>query len=138
MITSAIKSTGRTHEISRLWITLKYTFAIVPIVAGLDKFTNFLVEWSKYLNPDLQNALPFSPGTFMTIVGIIEIAAGFLVLFKTELGAYVVSAWLICIAISLLIGWTYPDVAVRDIVMAIAAFTLARLTHLKNTELAQE
>ena len=29
--------------------TLKLTFGIVPIVAGLDKFTNLLTNWTDYL-----------------------------------------------------------------------------------------
>ena len=138
MITSAIKSPTRTHEITKLWLTLKYVFIIVPIVAGFDKFTNLLVDWTTYLSPQVQAMLPFSPSTFMIIVGVIEIVAGFIVLWKTELGAHIVSAWLVCIAISLLVFWHHPDVAVRDIVMAISAFTLARLSRIKHSELAPE
>ncbi len=29
---------------------LKLTFGIVPIVAGLDKFTNILTQWENYLH----------------------------------------------------------------------------------------
>src|SRR5437016_14650147 len=54
-------------------MVLKITFSIVPIVAGLDKFTNLLTDWEKYLNPMLAQALPFSPHIFMWIVGVIEI-----------------------------------------------------------------
>lgn len=132
MITSAIKTSAKTNELSRLWTLLKFTFGLVPIVAGIDKFTNILVDWTIYINPDLAQMLPISASSFMVIVGIIEITAGLIVLFKTELGAYIVSAWLICIAITLLLSGNYLDVAVRDIVMAIGALTLARLTRLKN------
>lgn len=107
---------------------LKYTFGLVPIVAGLDKFTNILTNWSIYISDGLASMLPFEPTTFMMIVGIIEIAAGVLVLTKTKIGAYVVSAWLVAIALSLIFSWTYVDVAVRDIVMAIGAFCLATLS----------
>ncbi len=107
---------------------LKYTFVIVPIVAGADKFTNILTDWEKYINPVILKLLPFSPSVFMMIVGVIEIIAGIIVLTKTEIGGYIVAAWLTLIAITLLAGFNYVDVAVRDLVMAISAFTLARLS----------
>ncbi len=106
---------------------LKYTFGLVPIVAGLDKFTNILTNWSQYISEGFAGMLPFELTTFMMIVGVIEIVAGVLVLTKTKLGAYVVSAWLIAIALTLIFSWSYVDVAVRDLVMAIAAFCLAKL-----------
>lgn len=106
---------------------LKYTFGLVPIVAGFDKFTNILADWSQYLSDGLAGMLPFAPSTFMMIVGVIEIAAGVLVLTKTKLGAIIVSAWLMLIALTLIFSWTYVDVAVRDLVMAVAAFSLAKL-----------
>ena len=106
---------------------LKYTFGLVPIVAGLDKFTNILTNWSQYVSEGMASLLPFEPSTFMMIVGVIEIIAGILVLTKTKIGAYIVSAWLTCIALSLILTWTFVDVAVRDLVMAIGAFCLAKL-----------
>jgi len=107
---------------------MRVTFGIVPIVAGLDKFTNLLTNWSNYLNPGIAHMLPFSPAVFMMIVGIIEIIAGIVVLAKPGVGAYIVSAWLALIALQLLAGGIYFDVAVRDLVMAVGAFTLARLS----------
>ncbi len=107
---------------------LKYTFGLVPIIAGLDKFTNILTDWSHYISDGLANLLPFEPSTFMMVVGVIEIVAGILVLTKTKFGAYLVSAWLTLIALTLIFSWTYVDVAVRDLVMAIGAFSLAKLS----------
>ncbi len=106
---------------------LKLTFGIVPIVAGFDKFTNLLTNWENYLHPGLASMLPFTPHTFMMIVGVIEIIAGLLVLAKPAIGGYVVAAWLTLIALTLLASGNYFDVAVRDLVMAIGAFSLARL-----------
>ncbi|MET3502831.1 putative membrane protein YphA (DoxX/SURF4 family) [Mucilaginibacter rubeus] len=112
---------------------LKFTYGLVPVVAGADKFTNLLTDWSHYLNPTIKAMLPFGEHVFMMIVGIIEIVAGILVLFNPQKGAYLVSAWLVLIALSLLASGNYLDVAVRDIVMAIGAFSLARLsTIVKN------
>ena len=106
---------------------LKYTFGIVPIVAGTDKFTNLLTNWEQYINPSIASILPFSASVFMMIVGVIEIIAGIIVLIKTEIGGYIVAAWLTVIALTLLAGFNYLDVAVRDLVMAIAALSMARL-----------
>ncbi|MFL0353802.1 DoxX family membrane protein [Xanthomarina sp. GH4-25] len=107
---------------------LKCTFGLVPIVAGLDKFANILTNWSNYVSDGLAAMLPFEPTTFMMIVGVIEIVAGILVFTKTKIGAYIVTAWLTCIALSLIFSWTFVDVAVRDLVMAIGAFSLAKLS----------
>lgn len=111
---------------------LKYTFVVIPIAAGADKFINFLTDWSDYLNPMIIDILPFSADTFMMIVGVIEIIAGLIVLKKPELGGIIVAAWLVAIALTLLLGWNYVDVAVRDLVMAIAAFSMARLATIKS------
>ncbi|MDX1328126.1 MAG: hypothetical protein R3299_10530 [Arenibacter sp.] len=107
---------------------LKYTFGLVPIVAGLDKFANVLTDWSTYLSPWMIDFIPFEASTFMGIIGVVEVLAGVLVLIKTHIGAMVVSGWLVLIAFTLLIGGGYLDVAVRDLVMAVAAFSLAKLT----------
>jgi hypothetical protein len=121
-------STDLLPEIRNLQKLGKFTFGIVPIVAGADKFSNLLTQWSEYLAPGIRSMLPFSPETFMMIVGVIEIIAGILVLTRTKLGASVVAAWLLLIACTLIFSGTYLDVAVRDIVMAIGAYILARLT----------
>lgn len=115
-------------KLTDLQIFLKFTYGIVPIVAGADKFTNLLTSWPEYLNPTLLGILPFSASTFMLIVGVIEIIAGVLVLIKPQQGALVVCGWLVLIALSLLASGNYLDVAVRDLVMAIGALTLARLS----------
>lgn len=106
---------------------LKLTFGIVPIVAGLDKFTNLLTHWENYIHPGIAGMIPFAPHTFMMIVGVIEIIAGIIVLVKPAIGGYIVAAWLALIALTLLASGNYIDVAVRDLVMAIGSFSLARI-----------
>lgn len=109
--------------------TMKIVFGLVPIVAGLDKFTNLLVHWDKYLAPAFAKMIPMRPTSFMYVVGIIEIVAGIGVLLTpwTRVFAWIVGLWLIGIALDLVIAGFY-DIAVRDVVMAISAFCLARLT----------
>ena len=116
------------NELTKIQTLLKFTFGLVPIIAGADKFTNLLTDWSQYLHPSLVARLPFSAHVFMMIVGVIEIIAGVLVLVKTNIGAYVVSAWLVLIAITLIASGKFLDVAVRDLVMAIGAYSLAKIT----------
>ncbi len=111
---------------------LKYTFGIVPVVAGADKFTNLLTNWEQYLPPSLGDLLPLTAASFMMIVGVIEIIAGIIVLKKTEIGGYIVAGWLTGVALALLIDFNYVDVAVRDLVMAISALSLARISKIVN------
>lgn len=115
------------RSIKPIFDLLKITFVIVPLVAGFDKFTNLLTDWQQYLHPGLAKMLPFSPHTFMHLVGVIEMAAGLLVAFKPAIGGRVVSAWLALIALTLLASGHFLDVAVRDLVMAISALSFARL-----------
>jgi uncharacterized membrane protein YphA (DoxX/SURF4 family) len=111
------------------WWTLRVSFGLVPLLAGLDKFLNLLADWPKYLAPAFVHLLPMSPRAFMHVVGVIEIVAGLGVLLTrwTKPFAYVVAAWLTCIAINLIAARFY-DIAVRDLVMAVSAVTLARLS----------
>ena len=117
---------------------LRLTFGIVPIVAGLDKFTNLLANWPDYLGTNISSMLPVHAAVFMKIVGVIEITAGIIVLIRPLVGAYIVMVWLICIALQLIVGGHYFDVAVRDLVMAIGAFTLAKLTMISGSENIQQ
>jgi uncharacterized membrane protein YphA (DoxX/SURF4 family) len=109
---------------------LKLTFGIVPIVAGLDKFTDILTNWEQYLHPGIADMLPFSPHAFMMVVGVIEIIAGIIVLARPAVGGMIVAAWLTLIALQLIAGGHYFDIAVRDLVMAIGAFSMARLSRI--------
>ena len=71
--------------------------------------------------------------------GVVEIFAGGLVLSRhTRAGGYLVSAWLAAIAVNLLTTGHYFDVAVRDLVMAVGAFSLAKLSEAREAEHARE
>src|SRR5437763_16797033 len=69
-------------------------FIALPIIAGLDKFFHFLVNWDLYLAPRIASLLPMSGHNFMLIVGGIEIVAGILVALQPRIGSFVVAAWL--------------------------------------------
>ena len=65
-------------------------FTVAPILFGLDKFFNFMVDWEKYVAPWLVRIIG-NAHTFMLGVGIVEIVAGLLVAFKPRWGAYIVA-----------------------------------------------
>ncbi len=135
MSTVTANYAGEVHEartipsaVDRVTTILRLTYGLVPIVAGADKFTHILVNWDQYLAPAVANMLPFAPHTFMLIVGVIEIVAGLIVLAKPKIGSIIVCLWLLGIAINLVMSGQYYDVAVRDAVMAIGAFSLFTLS----------
>jgi len=123
---------ANTKNVKEVQTILRLTFGLVPIVAGADKFTNLLTNWEQYLNPSLKMISPVSSHTFMMIVGVIEIAAGIIVLVKPQIGAWIVSAWLVLIALTLIVSGSFLDIAVRDLVMAIGAFSLGKLSKTNN------
>jgi len=106
---------------------LTVAFTVAPIVAGLDKFTHFLVNWDQYLSPIITRMLPIPAHTFMLGVGVIEVIAGLLVAIVPEIGAAVVGLWLCGIIVNLLSIPAYFDVALRDLGLAMGAFALSRL-----------
>ena len=114
------------------WV-LRIGLGLGPLLAGIDKFFNFLTDWSMYLSPLATRVIPVSPGTFMHVVGVIEIIAGLIVLAGfTRFGGYLVMAWLIGIAINLVTTGMYYDLAVRDIEIALGAFALAKLSEVRE------
>ena len=108
------------------WL-LRIGFTVLPIVFGIDKFSNVLTHWDHYLAPWMVDILPMSAYQAMLAVGVIEIITGVAVAIKPRYAAYIVAAWLVGIMINL---FSYPgfyDVALRDFGLFLAALTLARL-----------
>ena len=122
------------HSLDSVYLPLKITFGLVPLLAGLDKFFNLLTDWGSYLSPSVASMLPFSAATFMMIVGVIEMTVGVAILTKfTRLGAYVAMCWLVLIAFNLLFAGRL-DVAVRDLAMAVGAYSLGTVAGLRGLE----
>ena len=95
-------------------------------LAGLDKFTNILTDWEKYLAPQVRDRLPISGRKFMYATGAIEMLVGLGILTKqTRLASYTASLWLLGIAADLVMNGDY-DIAARDVNMALTAYALAR------------
>ena len=107
---------------------LRLGFTVAPIVAGIDKFLNLLVNWDQYLPPLVNNLTGGYGHQLMLVVGVIEIVAGLGVWFKPKIFAYVVAAWLLLIIVNLLLIPGYFDVALRDFGLALGAIALGRLS----------
>jgi hypothetical protein len=106
-----------------LWVGL----SVAPILFGLDKFFDVLVDWKIYLAPEFDDLLPGNAHQIMLAVGVVEIVAGLLVAVRPRIGGYVVAAWLAGIIVSLLLQADYYDIALRDFGLMLGALTLARL-----------
>lgn len=109
------------------YLVLRGAFVVAPVVFGLDKLTNWLVDWTQYLAPALSGHLPLTATQTMHLVGVVEVAAGLLVAVHARLGALVVAAWLGGIIADLLLLGGFRDVALRDLGLLLAAVALQRL-----------
>ena len=112
--------------IQAFWL-LRIGFTVAPILFGLDKFAHVLVNWDRYLAPEISDHLPGSPHQIMYVVGAIEIVAGLVVAIRPRFGGYLVAAWLAVIIVNLLLIGGYWDIALRDFGLLLGALTLARL-----------
>jgi len=123
-------------KLNQVWWVLRIALGLGPFLARLDKFFNLLTNWSMYLSPIAERMLPFSGTEFMKIVGIIEMIVGLAILTRwTRIGSYIAAIWLVMIAVNLVSTGMFFDLAVRDVEIAIAAFTLARLTEVRESAL---
>jgi hypothetical protein len=98
------------------WL-LRLGFTVAPILFGLDKFFNVMVDWPRYLAPWINDIVPGTAQQFMYATGIVEIVAGIAVALAPWFGGYLVAAWLGGIIVNLLTGnpTRYYDVALRDL-----------------------
>lgn len=125
------------RRLTSTWWTLKLALGAAPFLAGLDKFFNRLTNWTDYLNPRALEFVPVSADEFMRGVGIIEVVVGLAILTRwTKVGAYLAACWLVAIAVNLVSMEKFYDVAVRDVLAAVAAFALARLSAVRQAERA--
>jgi uncharacterized membrane protein YphA (DoxX/SURF4 family) len=109
------------------FLLLRLAFTVAPILFGLDKFFDVMVDWPRYLAPWIDDIVPGSAGDAMHVIGVIEIAAGLLVAVKPRYGAPLVAAWLFGIIVNLLSYSGFYDIALRDFGLMLGALTLTRL-----------
>lgn len=125
--TSTRPATWSDPAYQAFWI-LRLAFMVAPIVFGLDKFADVLVDWEVYLAPEFTDLFNADAQTLMYLVGAVEIVAGLVVALHPRYGGYLVAAWLGGIIVNLLMMADYYDVALRDFGLLLAALALARLS----------
>lgn len=121
-----------------LWAYLKYIYGFVALLVGIDKFFYFITDWNMFVGAWVFNLPPVIATNIIPIVGVIEIAAGLILLTKwPRFGAYLVAAWLGVIILNLCTISGMRDIIIRDIVIAVGYITFALLTELKETAVKQ-
>jgi uncharacterized membrane protein YphA (DoxX/SURF4 family) len=125
-----------TKGLESAWWALRVGLGVGAFLAGLDKFFDILASWGMYLSPLAEKILPVSGDVFMRVVGVIEMAVGLALLAGfVRVGAYVLGAWLLAIAVNLVSTGSFYDLAVRDVEIALGAYALARLTEAREGRL---
>jgi uncharacterized membrane protein YphA (DoxX/SURF4 family) len=115
------------------WWVLRIGLGVGPIITGIDKYFNKLTDWGMYLSPVATRVVPVSATTFMQVVGAVEIIAGLMVLTRwTKFGSYLVTFWLLTIAVNLLTTGMFYDLAMRDVEIALGGFALSQLTAVRE------
>jgi len=118
----------RSDPAAQAFILLRIAFTVAPILFGLDKFAEVMIDnWPKYLATEFNDIIPGSAQDAMYIVGAVEIVAGLTVLVSPRFGGLLVAGWLGGIIVSLLLVGGYADIALRDFGLLLGALTLARL-----------
>lgn len=115
------------NPVFQAFTLLRVAFTVAPVLFGLDKFFDWLVDWRVYLAPQLNDIIPGNAHQAMLAIGVIEVVAGITVAVKPRFGGYLVAAWLAGIIVDLLVLADHYDVALRDFGLLLAAVTLARL-----------
>lgn len=125
---AAVRTQARATPAYQAFRILQAGFVAAPILAGLDKFFGFLVNWDQYLSPLATSLVGGNGHAFLMVVGVIEIVAGIGVLLKPRIFSYVVAGWLGGIIVNLLLIPGYFDVALRDFGLMLGALALGRLS----------
>jgi hypothetical protein len=121
------RTATRDNPAYQAYLLLRTGFVVAPILFGLDKFVDILIDWTTYLAPSIDRLVPGSAHDAMLAVGVVEIVAGLVVAVRPRIGGYLVAAWLAGIIVNLLLLGDHYDVALRDFGLLLAALALARL-----------
>ena len=129
-ISTATPSATATESSTTAFRILHLGFTVAPILFGLDKFTNLMVDWAQFLPSFVTSRV--DGAVVMGIVGVVEIAAGIGVWLRPKIFAPVVAAWLGVIIVTLALAGGYWDVALRDFGLLLAALALFQLARAHN------
>jgi hypothetical protein len=121
-------SSLRTDPAAQAFTLLRITFAVAPILFGIDKFAEVLFDnWPAYLATEFNDLIPGSAQDAMYAVGVIEVLAGVIVFVAPRFGGLLVAGWLAGIIVSLLLVGGYGDIALRDFGLLAGALALSLL-----------
>jgi hypothetical protein len=123
----ATTSSQLSNPAFQAFMLLRVGFTVAPILFGLDKFLDWLVDWPIYLAPEINDLIPGNAHQAMLVVGVVEIVAGVVVALRPKFGGYLVAAWLAGIIVNLLLQADFYDIALRDFGLLLGALALARL-----------
>jgi hypothetical protein len=123
----SVSGVARSDPAYQAFMLLRTVFTVAPILFGLDKFANILVEWPGYLAGWINDIVPGTAQQAMYAVGVIEIVAGVAVAVLPRFGGLLVAAWLAGIIVNLLTIPGFYDVALRDFGLLVGALALSRL-----------
>ncbi|WP_448628256.1 hypothetical protein [Geodermatophilus sp. URMC 64] len=121
---------------SQVLFLLRAGFTVLPVLFGVDKFTDVLADWSTYLAPQIDDLVPGTAHQAMLAVGVVEILAGLLVAVAPRIGAPVVALWLAGIIVDLLLLGGHADIALRDLGLLFGAVALTRLAWARSASSA--
>lgn len=107
---------------------LHFIYVLVPFVAGLDKFFEYLVDWNRYLAPEIPRMFRIDGGTFMLWVGVIEIIVALITAITPRVGGRLVALWLWLIIINLFMIPGFYDIILRDFGLSLGALALVKLS----------
>jgi hypothetical protein len=65
VMTALIEKVPRGNPASQAYLLLRVGFTVAPILFGLDKFFNWMVDWTNYLAPWVNDIAPGSGQDFM-------------------------------------------------------------------------
>jgi hypothetical protein len=93
---------------------LRVACGVLPIVSGLEKFN--------------------TGGLWLRAAGVVELIAGILIFTVfTEVAAYFLTAWFLLLALQTASGPRGYEPAVANVLLAVAAFVLGRLTRVNES-----
>ena len=99
----------------------------VPLIAGIDKYFNFITDWERYVSPALKPLIPMSSKNAMRCAGLAEIAVGLTVATRPRLGSVALAGMLGGIILNLLTMKKQLHIASLDFCLACFALVFAML-----------
>ena len=109
------------------YLLLRVGFTVAPILFGVDKFLNWLVDWPIYLAPRDQRPRARERPSGDAGRGRHRDRGRHRRAVRPKFGGYLVAVWLAGIIINLLIQTNFYDIALRDLGLLIGALALAGL-----------